>query len=422
MTDRPAGNAAPAERPFDGVVCFGGGDWWYHNRGHFDFQMMKRLADHAPVLYVNSIGVRMPSIGEGGMFFRRVARKLKSISKGFTRIDDRWGVSSPFVVPGRTGMALTGKLLPTQVKLAARKLGIHRPLVWVVTPTAADAAVTMLDRGAAGLVYQRTDRHEDFPGADRSELIRCHHLLAERADVTLYCSRALMEAEAGGESDRVLYVDHGVDFARFAQAGRAADADPQNTAPADVRDIPRPRVGFIGGIDAHTFDPPLFLDVAQRLSHVRFFLVGGCSLPEDWCRLDNVTLLGRKPYDEVADYMAAADVLIMPWNMSDWIKACNPVKLKEYLAAGRPIVSTWFDELSHYDGFVDVAADARTFADAITRAIEQPSDPERRRRRVEDQTWEAKADLVLRRLADLGIFSRKSTPKHASITAEDAAA
>ena len=53
----------------------------------------------------------------------------------------------------------------------------------------------------------------------------------------------------------------------------------------------RPRVGFVGGIDDHTFDPPLFVEVARRLPEFQFFLVGSCSLPQGWCTLPNVHLL-----------------------------------------------------------------------------------------------------------------------------------
>ncbi len=68
-------------RAFDGVVCFGGSDWWYHNRAHYDLQMMRELRKRVPVLYVNSIGVRVPKLSEGGMFVRRVRRKLKSFAR-----------------------------------------------------------------------------------------------------------------------------------------------------------------------------------------------------------------------------------------------------------------------------------------------------------------------------------------------------
>jgi hypothetical protein len=85
-------------------------------------------------------------------------------------------------------------------------------------------------------------------------------------------------------------VDHGVDYDRFAEAGLASNSEPE-----DVRSIERPRVGFIGGIDAHTFDPDLFIEVARRLNDVQFVMVGACSLPDEWCDLSNVIQLGRKP-------------------------------------------------------------------------------------------------------------------------------
>ena len=60
--------------PFDGIICLGGEDWWYHNRGHFDFQIMRRLARRWPVLFVNSLGVRMPKLNEKRVFVQRIAR------------------------------------------------------------------------------------------------------------------------------------------------------------------------------------------------------------------------------------------------------------------------------------------------------------------------------------------------------------
>jgi hypothetical protein len=97
--------------------------------------------------------------------------------------------------------------------------------------------------------------------------------------------------------------------------------------------------------------------------------------------------------------MAACDVLIMPWNRSPWVEACNPVKLKEYLATGRPVVSTPFPELRRYDGLVRIAADAGEFAEAIRAALLDPGDAKPRQERVRNESWSSKADLILRELA-----------------------
>jgi glycosyltransferase involved in cell wall biosynthesis len=114
-------------------------------------------------------------------------------------------------------------------------------------------------------------------------------------------------------------------------------------------------------------------------------------------------MLGQKPYEDVAHYMASCDVLIMPWNRNEWIEACNPVKLKEYLAVGRPVVTTPFHELKRYEGLVRIASTPETFAASIRESITTGVEPTRLRQRVENETWDAKADAVLDELASIGL-------------------
>ncbi|MBL9120106.1 MAG: glycosyltransferase [Phycisphaerae bacterium] len=397
-------NTSPETRTADGIICFGGEDWWYHNRGHFDMQLMREMSRHVPVLYVNSIGMRMPRPTEGAMFLTRVRRKLKSLLRGTVAVRENFSVMSPFAIPGSFGRSLTKSLMPKQILRSARAMGIERPLLWIACPPGAQAVDAI---GPVGVVYQRTDRFEDFPNVDR-EVIKGYDTSMKRvADCTLFCSRLLYEAEKQ-DCREPLFVDHGVDYDRFAAAGR----DPASH-PAEVRDLPRPRVGFIGGIDSHTFDPPLFEKVVDLLPECHFVMVGACSLPEEWLRdRKNVTFLGQKAYDDVPGYMAACDVLIMPWNRSDWIKACNPIKLKEYLAVGRPVISTSYDELLRtWKDYVTVADGAERFAQAIRDALAHPGDEASRRQRVERETWTAKCDQVLERLVSRGVALRRSAQR-----------
>lgn len=382
-----------AVQPVDGIVCFGGEDYWYHNRGHFDMQMMRELSQRLPVLYVNSIGMRTPTLTEGRVFLKRVARKLRSWSNGLQQVREDFWVLSPVSIPKFHQTSWAKAYLADQVRDAARRMGSYNPLVWVACPPAAE----VIDRiPAAAVVYQRTDRFEHFPGVDSERIRGYDQELKRSANLTLFCSTSVYEDEKS-ECKAAGFVDHGVDYETFVDAGDA------RAVPEDVRSIPGPKIGFVGGIDIHTFDPPLFLEVAKSMPDCSFVLVGGCSLPPDWCTLENVHLLGRKPYDAVADYMAACDVLIMPWNNGPWIKACNPVKLKEYLATGRPVVSTPFDELARYEGFVSVAEDASSFAKAIRDALEAPPEAAKLRARVAQETWTAKADTALARLREEGV-------------------
>jgi glycosyltransferase involved in cell wall biosynthesis len=399
--ERTKAASARETRTVDGVLCFGGEDWWYHNRGHFDMQLMRELSAHVPVLYVNSIGMRVPRPTEGAMFLTRVRRKLKSMRRGLVRVRDDFAVMSPFAAPGRVGRLVTRAVMARQIVRAGRSLGITRPLLWVACPPGAQS----LDQiRPVATVYQRTDRFEDFPYVDRDVIAGYDRTLKAAADLTLFCSRLLYDAERE-RCRNALFVDHGVDYDRFAAAG----LDP-SSEPADLKGLPRPRAGFVGGIDAHTFDPPLFEKVVALLPDVHFVMVGACSLPPGWLAdRPNVTFLGQKPYDDVPGYMAGCDVLLMPWNRSDWIKACNPIKLKEYLATGRPVVSTSYDELLRtWKDFVTVADGADAFAAAIRAALAGTNDADRLRERVRRETWTAKADQVLERLQTLGITVRKA--------------
>ena len=380
-------------RPFDGLICIGGEDWWYHNRGHFDFQIMRRLAKHFPVLFVNSLGVRMPGLHNNQLFATKIARKLKSLSRGLVHVENQFHVFSPLTIPGATGQSVSDWALAPQIKWAAGRAGITKPLLWIHCP----AGAKLVDElPSAAVILQRTDRFEAFPEGDAKLLTKQIAKLKAHADLVVYAAPHLMDEEKGSVNDQLL-VTHGVDLKRFIEAGS------RQAVPADVAAIPGPRIGFIGGIDAHTFDPSLFVDLAAKMPEAQFVLVGGCSLPEDWCTKPNVHQLGRKPYDDIADYMAAMDVLIMPWNDSSWIEGCNPIKLKEYLGVGKPVVTTGFPALKPWRDLVSVAKDAVGFATAIRLALKNQHDATPARKRLRGEDWDAKADLLISHFAKMGL-------------------
>ena len=395
---------------FDGIICLGGEDWWYHNRGHFDFQIMRRLAKTWPILFVNSLGVRMPSLRHDRQFTARIGRKLKSFARGLVEAEPGFWVYSPVSMPGRAKRVSDWALAP-QIRLAARRAGIRRPLLWVHCPAGADLIGQL---GETRIVLQRTDRFEAFPEADGAVVAAQIECARAAADLVVFAAPHLLDEEQHQVRDAIL-IDHGVDLDRFVAAGMQARAGTL-TEPADMTGIARPRIGFIGGIDAHTFGPELFNGVVAQLPDLQFVMVGGCSLPEGWCPAPNVQFLGRKPYDDVARYMAAMDVLIMPWNDSEWIRACNPIKLKEYLAVGKPIVTTDFRALDPWREFVSVAGDAETFAAAIARAAQAGNalvDMEGRLARLGSESWDAKTETLVARLQQLGSNGTTLTSREA---------
>jgi len=380
------------------LLCFGDSDWWYHNRGHMDMQLMRRYAGFARVLYVNSIVVRKFNVSEGTMFLRRLKRKLRSIMQGVKPSGiDNMTIYSPFTMPVHhiTGAReLNSWALRLQIHRCMRKLNMEKPIIWVACPAAADAAVKLPH---TKLVYQRSDCYEQLPGVDAEQIKRCDRLLKESADLVIYVNRELM-AQEKTDCKKAIFLDHGVDYDVFANAHK------DNYIPEEMGQIPHPVVGFYGNIDDHTFDISLVERLADLLESISIVLIGNSSVDlAGLAARGNVHLLGQKPYEQIPHYAKCFDVCFMPWRQNEWIKACNPIKLKEYLALGKPIVSTPFSELDNYRQFVEIACDAGTFANAVRKACDE-NDPElvsARRRRVTDSTWDTKAREVLNALYEI---------------------
>ena len=192
---------------------------------------------------------------------------------------------------------------------------------------------------------------------------------------------------------KAFYLDHGVDFEKFA----FAEKDPNILS--DMVNIPKPIIGYFGAIDSHSVNIALATKIAELLPEMSFVYVGTVS--SDCSELTakrNVWMLGQKDYEEIPHYGKCFDVAILPWIQNRWTEAANPIKVKEYLALGKPFVSTpVFTQIQEYLDVAYVAETPEEFADCIKKALSEDS-PERisaRRKKVEKDTWNSKADRIL---------------------------
>ncbi|GAB4142685.1 MAG: glycosyltransferase family 1 protein [Planctomycetota bacterium] len=374
------------------VICFCGTDWWYQNRAHSDFQWMTRVARTRKVLAVNSIGMRMPMPGKSTMPFRRIWRKVRSAMRGLRRpLPDVPGfaVMTPALIPfygNATARRWNARLVRAQVERAARRLGIVSPHVIVTPPTAFDVAK---DMPRATLAYNRSDRHAAFAEAPGGLIADLEEKLFRTADLVLYSSRALLEAERARVGDRGRFLDHGIDLERFRSCRCRRGA-------LEARGIRRPIVGFFGGIENYVVDIDLLERVAVAHPEWSLVLIGDAALPMDrLTRHPNVHWLGFRPYEEIPRLGADFDVALMPWLDNDWISACNPIKLKEYLALGLEIVTTPFPEAEHYRDLLHIARGPRDFVAAIEAVLGGRRAGGDRDAVLERADWQARADELL---------------------------
>jgi hypothetical protein len=170
----------------------------------------------------------------------------------------------------------------------------------------------------------------------------------------------------------------------------------------------RPVIGYYGAI-ADWFDIDLIVYCARRHPRWNFVLIGasdGCAIAEA-AALPNVTFLGEKPYDELTRYLYAFDVCLIPFKVVDLTRATNPVKVYEYLCAGKPVVATDLPELRRLPpGMIEVTRTAAEFEKAIAACLRR-KDPALIRRR---QLWSSRNSWDARARKFAGVIARQYPP------------
>lgn len=349
------------------------------------------------VLFVNSIGMRRPRMGHPD-FLRRVGKKLRSIARMVRRVEPSLYVFSPVALPAyglRTVRRLNALSLRVQVGTVLRVLGMRRPITWIALPTYADLMGCF---GARLNVFQVSDKYDAYGEVHDAYVSHAFDRLARESDVVLASSRRLVEMLTPA-NESTYHVPHGVDYEHFARA-----RDPALPVPEDLQRIARPRLGYVGSLD-QVVDYDLLRHVARRRAQWQLVLVGPYSgEAADVLSMPNIHWLGARAFADVPAYLKGFDVCLMPWKQDEWIAHCNPIKTKEYLAAGRQVVTMHYDEVTECERWVWVAGSYQEFLDAGDAVVErgERQDLAGTEAWLRASTWEAQtfrvAEIFARRL------------------------
>lgn len=283
-----------------------------------------------------------------------------------------------------------------QLRRALRALHMGRPAFWTQDPRAA----SLVDRLPVSLVvYDLTDDWAAFEHDPHRRTAVAAQIaqLARRADFILACSRSL-EAQARGWGCLVEYVPNAV----------AAQGDPAVEEPQDVAGLAHPRYGYVGTLHDARIDVALLAAAARERPDAAFVLVGPDLLQQQsrdvLTSLPNVHLLGPRPHADVRGYIEAFDVCLLPNLVNEFTRSLDPLKLYEYLAAGKPVVATPTGATAELAEFVALAATGHDLVVAADRALrdDAPRLREARREAVRAATWDARAERIERllRIAD----------------------
>jgi glycosyltransferase involved in cell wall biosynthesis len=395
MADNLAAAETSADYPLSGesVVCFAGEDWWYHHP-HSKNHILKRLARHNRVLFVNSITMGLPSVSNPD-FFNKIWRKLRSYLRWLRKAPEGLWVMTPINVPvygSKLARTLNRLLLVLQLRLVMLLLNLRKPIVWVAIPTAADIVNSL---GRKLLVYQVSDKYDfnEDSALSRDVIRKMDEGLKKAARVVMYSGRKLYEE---AESRHRYFLEQAVDFERFVNLPPAT--------PPDIARIPRPVLGYVGAADWYTMDLPLIEEVARLRPEWHWVFIGGKS---NLVKLagPNVHFLGPKPYSELPGYYRHIDVCVLPWNQQNVFTSYgSAIKVREYLASGKPVVIAPLYEYLQMPG-VRIYRTVEEFIALVTEALasDTPRQRQLRQNAVRNCTWDVRAREVaslFRRLLD----------------------
>ena len=350
--------------------------------------IMRILSAKNKILWVNSIAMRRPSAS--GRDLRRLLAKLKRGLEGSTRVDENFYVCNPLVLPlpGVPGVdAFNTAILSCFLRHLMHRHGFQRPILWTFLPNV-NRLVGRL--GERLVIYHCVDEYTAFSGVPRRTLQRMERDLLGKADLVFTSSEQLCR-ERRVHNPSTFFVSHGVDMPHFS---RALEAD--TPIPSDIQTIPRPVIGFFGLI-AEWIDLPLVRALALARPDWSIVLVGKATTDlGPVTGLPNVHLLGQRPYGTLPGYCKAFDVGIIPFRVNELTLKANPLKLREYLAAGLPVVSTDLPEVRKYASLVRLATDPDTFLRGVEACLGEDRAvlASQRANSMRGESWESRVEEI----------------------------
>jgi glycosyltransferase involved in cell wall biosynthesis len=387
-------------------------EWNFLWQGHQEIALRLAAAGNR-VLYIENTGIRSPGLRDATRVAHRLRRWARALGSGGVReVAPNVFVMSPLVMPPFGGLlrrTANRRVFLPLVSRAARRLGMSDVLIWTYLPndTTVDL-VRLLGRGRSGaLVYycvadfsqltphvRRLERSERaVVEMSRAVFTNCEELAVKfsrwNRNVRVFPFGVNLDAfpfDAGGGDARPAGGD-GRGSEEGRRGGPGGKSKVAGAALERVGSLPGPVVGYVGGLHKH-FDFGLLKEMAEARPGWSWVCVG--ALQEAVERLNgvpNVHLLGQQPHEDLVYYLRLFDVCIVPYVNSAYTQTVVPTKINEYLAAGKPVVSTDLPpvvEFGREHGVVFTAPPRREeFLRAIEEALAEPRDAETLRRRRE---------------------------------------
>lgn len=345
------------------------------------------------VVFVNSISLGLPSLAHKDLL-PKIGRKLRSYARYARVTDEGIVVVSPPTLPffgSSVSRSFNRVVLSRQIRSLARRHGLKKPILWIAIPTAVEM-IGHLDESL--VIYQVSDKYDGNTmdhATDPAEIGRLHERALDSADLIFYSGRKLM-AEATTGLDRSHLLEQAVDFEHWARVGSGS----LEVAP-EIAAIPRPRLGYFGSIEPWLVDQDLIRLAAQERPDWHWIFIGNRARGLDIEGLPTAHFLPAVPYEELPRYAAGFDVCVLPWDLENiWTSYGSAIKVREYLATGKPVVISPLPEYERMKDVLRIARSRDDFLRLLDEALKETGEKPKqlRKQSVAQGTWDARAEWV----------------------------
>lgn len=357
--------------------------------------VLREMAKTRRVLWLNSLATRTPQLGNA-RDLGKIRRKLTEFSKGPIEVAPNLWVMTPLVLPfphSAKAQAANRLALAAMVRWWTSRLSFGAYDLWTFLPTAAPYIGHLGEQFAA---YYCVDEWSMFSNVDGGRVVAAEAELLQKVHCTFAINRELAERKRA-LCRNTFEAPHGVAYDVFRTA-----LDPALAIPADIAHLPRPHLGFYGTLQDWV-DYELLAHVARAMPHASIILLGQVLADiGPIANLPNVHVLGQRPHAALPAYCKSFDVGLIPYRQIERMAYVNPIKLREYLAAGLPVVTTPLTSAEAYPLDVAIAGTPEAFLASIHAALAKrdPSAPATRSRAERSlpmarESWSARVATVL---------------------------
>jgi glycosyltransferase involved in cell wall biosynthesis len=382
-------------------------EWAFLWQAHQEIALRLAAAGNR-VLYVENTGVRTPRLRDVGRVMSRLKRWARTRpSSGVREVAPNLFICSPVVLPpfgSRVQRNLNRRMFLRPVAAIARQLNMRDPLIWTYLPTDTALDLINLVRTYRSVVVYYGVADFCHLAGDRSRLEQSERELLQLSDVVFANCRELAYRFSRWNQNANVFAP-GVNLSAFSSA--ANDASQTEGDPLDLLNIPRPRIGYIGGL--HRFvDYDLLRKMAEARPDWSWIMIGAAQVDLQQLReLPNVYLLGQQPHERLFQYLKSFDACLVPYVNTAEMSTVVPTKINEYLAAGKAVVSTNLPTVCEFneehDVLVTAPPDPKLFLEAIERVLANPgskADVNKRQKVAALADWELRLEAMSRLIED----------------------